>query len=724
MAQDEATFPLLTNPVLQYKAQKKQAQRSQRTFADIYVYAIDTIGLPVVDDFSSDLFRQYDAQPGDANVTMQQYFQLMQGATPMHDTTKFRTDTTYFVLVDTTANGSDTSILTPLSSITITFNDLQQYPIISSSVTVWPRYQIIDTAYLPSSPDTVYLLPDLVQDSVYVYFVAADDPETIWIDHYALRNNSYPVDPPSIGVVTFDGLDDTGYPYNFPVANSYGQADVLTSKYIALNYPAGDSVYLGFFYQPEGRGNEPESNDSLVLEFYSPADQAWHHIWSVPGTALNSFQQVIIPITSSNYLMDGFRFRFRNYATLSGSFDHWHIDYVELRRFSSMAGYQLVDDVAFRYQAHTLLKDYTAMPWKHFKWLTAAYMRDTVTVFQRNNNFLNSRLVGNNNMRVYYNSILQTTVNNLNTPSINPSTLFKTTFDVGNAGYWYDTTVNDTCATFDVEFTHFTNPDENNWNDTMRFQQVFENYYAYDDGSAEVAYSPQGVGAQLAYKFTTTLADTLRSVKIHFSPSGFDVSLKPFYLTVWDATGSGGAPGNIIYQNSNPSYPIYTGSVDGFHEYHFEVWQNISGNFYVGYKQTASDQLHVGMDLNYNNQSKIYYKTSSINWTMTSKNGSLLMRPVFTSKKDYLLNIPVQQNHFEEEIAVEVYPNPTGNEVWIRSGLPQPYQVNLFDMQGRLVWSDAQNRGTFSTQQIENGMYLLHLSDGVHTVSTRLLVQH
>jgi hypothetical protein len=40
------------------------------------------------------------------------------------------------------------------------------------------------------------------------------------------------------------------------------------------------------------------------------------------------FSRYFLPISAAEFLMDGFRFRFRNYATLSGNADHWHVDYV------------------------------------------------------------------------------------------------------------------------------------------------------------------------------------------------------------------------------------------------------------------------------------------------------------------------------------------------------------------------------------------------------------
>ena len=82
--------------------------------------------------------------------------------------------------------------------------------------------------------------------------------------------------------------------------------------------------YLLFYYQSEGLGDNPQTEDSLVLEFLTGVDTAgfpvWKHIWSIPGQTTQEFQRMEFNIKGANYLHAGFRFRFRNYATLSGNY--------------------------------------------------------------------------------------------------------------------------------------------------------------------------------------------------------------------------------------------------------------------------------------------------------------------------------------------------------------------------------------------------------------------
>ena len=93
----------------------------------------------------------------------------------------------------------------------------------------------------------------------------------------------------------------------------------------------------------------------------------------------------------------------------------------------------------------------------------------------------------------------------------------------------------DTFATFELKFNLSTNttPERLNENDTLYFNQVFNNYYAYDDASAEAAYGLVSSGAELAYKFTlpSGIEDSIKSVFIHFQASVNNASTDPFFYS-------------------------------------------------------------------------------------------------------------------------------------------------------------------------------------------------
>ncbi|MCF8230423.1 MAG: T9SS type A sorting domain-containing protein [Bacteroidales bacterium] len=96
-----------------------------------------------------------------------------------------------------------------------------------------------------------------------------------WLDNEAFVNKDFGKFSANLGVATLDAIDANGYIYSnasvFPFL-----ADRLTSRPIRLDsvfepIPAAittqDSVYFSFFYQPQGYGDHPQEQDSLVLQF-------------------------------------------------------------------------------------------------------------------------------------------------------------------------------------------------------------------------------------------------------------------------------------------------------------------------------------------------------------------------------------------------------------------------------------------------------------------------
>ena len=557
------------------------------------------------------------------------------------------------------------------------------------------------------------------QDSALVYFVAATDTNSLWQDNFAYRNNDYGINPPTIGVVTFDGLNENGYPYDFSTAVTYGKADYLTSKPIFMGqYTLVDSIYLSFYYQTQGLGNGPEVEDSLVLQFWSPNDNAWNSVWKKDGEAMDSnFKQIMIKIEDAKYLRDGFKFRFLNYSTLSGSFDHWNLDYVYLNssRFSIDTNR---DDVAFQYPVHTLIEDYTSMPWKHYKWDPTNSMLDSVITRQRNNNS-NGRLVGDNDMEINYKGTLQQTISNPNVPSISGNSNFETVFNIVSVPYKYNVLVNDTNATFDIAIRHKTTPDFNRDNDTIFFSQILEDYYSLDDGTAEAAYGVQGLGGtnpKISSQFELVQPDTMKSIFVHFTPSAYNRSSTTFFFTIWD--DNGGKPGNIIFQNTTLDVPRYNLGVNGFYEYPLDNKVNIpAGKYYVGWEQTSVDRINVGFDKNINNRTRTYYNSNGT-WNNTSFKGTLMIRPSFVYQRDYLVAI--------KEIVKEkmtIYPNPTRNIINIvTKGDIKNYDLILLDISGKIIRNEKATRQV-NVADLNEGVYILRLTNKVtnQTMISRII---
>ena len=98
---------------------------------------------------------------------------------------------------------------------------------------------------------------------------------TKWTDNNVLVNDGFPLCPPNRNGATLDVLDASGRVYTYAISNAF-VAEYLTSVRIRLDsvmepepraLTPADSLYLSFFYQPQGNGNPPEAQDSLVLQF-------------------------------------------------------------------------------------------------------------------------------------------------------------------------------------------------------------------------------------------------------------------------------------------------------------------------------------------------------------------------------------------------------------------------------------------------------------------------
>ncbi|HRH38777.1 MAG TPA: hypothetical protein PK760_10555, partial [Flavobacteriales bacterium] len=280
-AQGPVFMPLSGRPV----PGAERAMLKSSTLHEYFIYQYETIQLPIFDDFSVDRTRKRWAQAGDAGVTYNTtYYTLEVGGVSTPDMV-FMDDTTFTYTTDTV--GVDSTWRNALPEISLLVYDISVYPPVAAApITVWPAYNIFDTLTITLSPeDTLDILePDHVQDSLLVYDVAAaggtytqpdnsTTPYVLWQDDDVFVNGTYPLEPPTIGVATFDGLSRTGYPYNYTQWNSYGIADHLTTVPIDLSgHTAADSIYLSFFYQPRGISQDDivQPGDSLVLEFYSP----------------------------------------------------------------------------------------------------------------------------------------------------------------------------------------------------------------------------------------------------------------------------------------------------------------------------------------------------------------------------------------------------------------------------------------------------------------------
>jgi hypothetical protein len=603
--------------------------------------------------------------------------------------------------------------------------------------------------YLKSGTDTLPMtLPFFDDFSTPEVFPSAD----LWIDRYAFVNTDLPVFPINIGAATMDAINDTGnmYPNAIPGPATF-IADYLTSRFIRLDsvftpvpkaLTPADSVWFSFWYQPQGRGQAPQTNDSLVLQFLvkpaydsiSPTDTThfpddWQTMWATRGMPLDTFyllnnkyfQRVMVPVLNGQkFFKKTFRFRFYNRVSLAGTTepswqsncDQWNIDEVYLA--AGRTQYDTIrPQITFIERPPSLLKRYSSMPYPQYCDNPTNEILDSIDVL------ISNRDVVSHNSGYSYNLS-------------DPSGPFDKTYDGGDYlikpwyTFGYVTYIpfahppvqyllpigsNDS-ATFLIR--HYVQAvDGSGYGDTIAAYQHFYNYYSYDDGTPEAGYGLTPTGSMLAYRFAVNKPDTLRAVQIYFNRTLSNANRQFFYLMVWN--DNNGKPGDILADTL--MYTRTADSLNKFVTYPLFPPVKIPGTFYIGMEQTTDDNLNIGFDRYTNSQTNILYN-STAEWFTSAYSGSLMMRPVVGKP------IPLGISQPEPPLKkITVYPNPVQNGEFRVSVPGTTYGPGLYtavvsDLAGRVV-SEADASGAISTSTLSPGLYLLTLVQRGGTVTGR-----
>jgi hypothetical protein len=602
----------------------------------------------------------------------------------------------------------------------------------------------IQADYLAAGEDTIPVAMPFYDDfSSYGIFPSSDR----WIDHFAFENDDMPVFPVNIGAMTLDAINDSGrmYPNAVPGPLNF-IADYLTSRYIRLDsvftpvpraLTPADSLYLSFYYQPQGRGKAPQKNDSLVLEFLKipahdsiiPGDtivipDQWQKMWFANGMPLDTFYmknnkwfvQVMVPITDTVYFKKKFRFRFFNYVSLASSSEpswqnntgQWNLDNVFLDQGRNM--YDTVfPEIRFIYRPPSMLRYYESMPYPQYCDNPTNEIKDTLDILMTN------RDIAAHQSTYGYN------VNN------SPGSFSKT---YSGGPYNIQPYVTSPYVTYQ-KFAHPAVPflipisqadsaifqvkhvvkatDGSLLGDSIYGYQRFYNYYAYDDGTPEASYGLTPTGSKLAYRFSMNKSpDTLRAVRMYFNRTLGGNSQQFFYLCVWN--DNAGKPGDTIY--SDLVIPRYADSINKFVTYHIYPPLAVTGTFYVGWQQTTGDNLSIGFDRYNNSQDNIFWNSTGV-WNNSAYSGSLMIRPVIGKP------IPLGVDDVQPgNLKITLYPNPCSNgrlHLGIHapeSGRYRSENTNILvtDMVGRIRLKSPYS-DEIDVSSLPGGLYFLMICD-------------
>jgi hypothetical protein len=549
-------------------------------------------------------------------------------------------------------------------------------------------------------------------------------------------NNTMPINQPSVNVATFDGLRANGQPYELSNVMTQGYTDTLTSQPINLGgLTAKDSVYLSFYWQIQGLGELPESgagvlvpDDSLKLEFLTSSNN-WEQVWFQVGGVPNlNFPQAFVAIREARFLHAGFQFRFRSFGRQSGPYDAWNIDYLFLNRGRSNTDRYIKDIATRQAVGPSFLKRYTAMPLSQYLVNPAAETADSISTDitnQFNNfNFTSFRFTSTDQATGRVVQDFQQASPDLLPSLSSQRKSVRLTPLTGAEGAKR--------VVLKHKFDFLTTDDQNpsiptvnlRRNDTISTTTVLDNYYAYDDGTAEYAVQISRL-ERVAVRFVLNKEDVMTGVLASLVPFGIDQSGQRLIITVYE--NSNGRPGRELITRG---FPIQNApSRNGFVAFNFDRGIAVKDTIYVGWQQISNESnalVRIGLDKNSPFGSNLFYRAgSSAQWAANfaspsfSLQGAVMLRPVVGGE----LTPVVTGNPVEEKgTPLQVYPNPTTGQIsWNDAKLNR---IEILDLNGRLVQDILPPRGQQSAdvRNLPGGMYLFRLSDGQRTNVQRVVV--
>lgn len=569
----------------------------------------------------------------------------------------------------------------------------------------------------------------------------------LWMENLVFVNNTLANAPISIGVATFDGLDGTGSPYG----GGFGSSDTLTS--IPLDLSGNNPKYLSYYVQPKGLGDPPGIIDRLVVEFKT-ADGEWEEVKSHEVTLEEAFFPVDsfpvfefiqpIKIEDTKFLHEDFQFRFRNFSLRSGGSDLWHIDYVRLEDTEMT---QRNADLAFTKLPSNILKNYSSAPWVHLQSelandITLVLETMDIEVYNHDNSQISTA-----DSEFSVNGIDDEVLSFRRQTLLDPANGLQNNIPNGRhnftnniRGEYVSKYRNEFKTSESIQVKVDYSFEQNNAESatTQRNNAVtrtfdLDNYYAYDDNSAESAYFI-GTGGQIAVKFTNYKADLLQAIRIQIPRIvGGDITESNITLKVW--------LGDL---NSEPVYeapftkPLFVDEfVDTLQAFTTYVLKdNFTdeltpvdlpvGDFFIGWQQVTpcgnTRCFPVGFDRNTPAATQTIFINDAGNWlnipdffdsaeAPPSQMGALMIRPVVGSEPPNPSD-KVSTASLDLPQLLNVFPNPTTGEVNIQlfEGNYQDYQINVFNTLGQQVKSQTLSNALQLNEQT-SGIYFLQFID-------------
>lgn len=555
----------------------------------------------------------------------------------------------------------------------------------------------------------------------------------MWINNRTVHVNSgQAINPPTINVASFDGLNELGLPYNSTDNLDYGYRDTLESQPIKMTevlLPDQNSVFLSFSYQAGGHGEPPDPGDFLRLEF-KKNDGTWEIIKTFtteddldPAV----FYDTLIRINKPEYFHNDFRFRFISFGRKSGRYDAWHLDYVYLNKNRNANDNSFPDRSVYS-PLSSIFDSYYAIPTTHFFGsqtlsFSTFGLSNMESITQPMNYQFHSITKSFKDDVLLVENIIQLDDSAVIAPSINPfeRRIIQTAqvpdfsnFDPSADSIFinYNITVRgDDTIRLDFGAIDFR------VNDTLDFKYSASDYYAYDDGIAEYAAGLTTTGNRLAYGFAmkTNSQDTINGLFIYFSNFvGEHSSTVEFFILDQD----NGLPGAVLHEQlvSVTPKPNNEFSFTPLFEGEFEKGVIVKDTFFIGYRQPTGASIRIGLDKS-NNTGHMMYDNTNGSWIQNDRvTGSLMIRPRFGFGEVVITGLP------EVPKPVTLYPNPNRGTFYMKGVVDDVQVINITGQAVELVSEDLGEEKRITIPGASSGLYIVRYKSGARIFTEKIFI--
>ncbi|MEY4281936.1 MAG: hypothetical protein RLZ39_1348, partial [Bacteroidota bacterium] len=280
------------------------------------------------------------------------------------------------------------------------------------------------------------------------------------------------------------------------------------------------------------------------------------------------------------------------------------------------------------------------------------------------------------------------------------------------------------------EQTYYTAPiaNQNTINDTVVTKQVFDNYLAYDDGSAEKSYYLNlfnTLPGKIAIEHQLFTNDTLRGLAIQFGRQIPTNANKYFSIAIMKTlAGINGAIKDSIIYKEDFFFPRFRDSINGFWIYTFSnpVYLPV-GSFYVSTIQPAmsgSDSLYFGLDANRTLANHQYYNVLNT-WQSSQIDGALMIRPLLGKAIVTTSVATPRPTNFE----ISISPNPAHDHISLQSDYTNT-KVEIYTILGNLLYTKTLegSNSIIPIATFQPGQYFVRCYNGTNWSNfTKLIIE-